>query len=39
MYDWRPESKDAVSVTEDRKGKRPTSELSVDIEAALNAGQ
>jgi hypothetical protein len=33
-----PESKDAVSVTEDRKGKKPTKVLSVDIEEALNAG-
>lgn len=37
MYDCRPESKDALSETDDRKGKSPTSEPSVDIAAALNA--
>ena len=38
MYDASPVSKDTVSVTEDKKGKRPTSVLSVDIDEALNDG-
>lgn len=38
MYDFRPESNDFMSDTEDRKGKRPTRKLSVDIDAALKAG-
>ena len=38
MYAFRPESNDFVSDTEDRKGKRPTRKLSVDIDAELKAG-
>jgi hypothetical protein len=38
MYSCISESNDAVSVTEDRNGKRPTNSLSVDTEEALNAG-
>ena len=37
-YDRRPESNEDVSVTPDKKGKRPERELSVEIEAALKAG-
>ena len=32
-----PESNEAVSVTDERNGKRPTSVLSVDTDDALNA--
>lgn len=38
MYVSMPESNDAVSVTDDRKGNSPTSELSVDMEEALKDG-
>ena len=36
-YEVRPESNDSVSVTDDRKGKRPTTASSVDIDEALKA--
>jgi hypothetical protein len=38
MYALRPESKDAVSETDDKKGQMPTRSLLVEIDAALNAG-
>ena len=38
MYDSRPVSNDAVSVTDDKNGKRPISALSVDMDEALKEG-
>ena len=37
MYDRNCESKDAVSVTDDKKGNKPTRLSLVDMEAALKA--
>ena len=38
MYSSKPESKEAVSVTSDRKGNNPVKLLLVEMEEALNAG-
>lgn len=38
IYSRSPESKDAVSVTVDRKGNKPVRLLFVDMEDALKAG-
>lgn len=38
MYDVRPESKEDVSVTEERNGNKPVKSLLVEMEAELNAG-